>query len=244
MINLVVALKAEARPLIRYYGLHDRHPDTAFPVYQGTGMTLIVSGPGKVAAASATAWLQDAVNREQRSAWLNIGIAGHAAYAVGDGFIANRKINHGGYIFKHCLPLCAISPSSAIIKRGLFDEIGLFDESLPACEDYDLWLRICAVYPVLYTSEALVIKHGGHEDQLSRRYWGMDRFRIQALEKILASGTLNAENHAAAKAILLEKIRIVVQGADKRDNTDLANTYRGKLHNYSQIPTYQAETTP
>ena len=141
-----------------------------------------------------------------------------------------KHAKRGGHIFKHCLPLCAISPSSTIIRRDLFDEIGLFDESLPACEDYDLWLRLCAAYPVLYADEALLIKHGGHADQLSRRYWGMDRFRIRALEKIVASSTLNAENHAAAKAMLLEKISIVLQGADKRDNTELADIYRGKLH--------------
>jgi glycosyltransferase involved in cell wall biosynthesis len=75
-----------------------------------------------------------------------------------------KHAKRGGYIFKHCLPLCAISPSSAIIRHDLFDEIGLFDESLPACEDYDLWLRLCAAYPVLYADEALLIKHGGHAD--------------------------------------------------------------------------------
>ena len=58
----------------------------------------------------------------------------------------------------------------------------------------------------------------------------MDRFRIRALEKIVASSTLNAENYAAAKAMLLEKISIVIQGADKRNNTKLADIYRGKLH--------------
>ena len=155
-----------------------------------------------------------------------------------------KHAKQGGYIFKHCLPLCSISPSSIIIRRDLFDEIGLFDESLPACEDYDLWLRMCAAYPVLYADEALLIKHGGHADQLSRRYWGMDRFRVRALEKIVASGTLNAENHAAAKAMLLEKISIVIQGADKRDNKELADRYRGKLHDYSHTPAFQAEATP
>jgi len=141
-----------------------------------------------------------------------------------------KHAKRGGHIFKHCLPLCAISPSSTVIRRDLFDEIGLFDESLPACEDYDLWLRLCAAHPVLFADEPLLIKYGGHADQLSRRYWGMDRFRIRALEKIVASSTLNAENHAAAMKTLLEKISIVIQGADKRDNTELADSYRGKLH--------------
>jgi len=149
-----------------------------------------------------------------------------------------KHTKYGGDIFQHCLPLCRISPSSTVIRRDLFDEIGLFDESLPACEDYDLWLRMCATYPVLYAEEALLIKYGGHADQLSRRYWGMDRFRIRALEKIVASSTLNAENRAAALAMLLEKLGIVLQGADKRGNTELANTCRGKLHalTHSGIP--------
>ena len=28
-----------------------------------------------------------------------------------------------------------------------------FDEGLPACEDYDLWLRVCADYPVLFLED-------------------------------------------------------------------------------------------
>ena len=94
MINLVVALKAEARPLIRHYKLHNRHADSALPVYLGTDMALIVSGPGKTAAASATAWLQGLTQGNQRNAWLNIGIAGHATYAIGDGRIANCITEH------------------------------------------------------------------------------------------------------------------------------------------------------
>ena len=94
MMNLVVALKAEARPLIRHYELHDRQADTAFPVYLGTDMALVVSGPGKAAAASATACLQGLTQGSKGNAWLNIGIAGHATYAIGDGRIANRITEH------------------------------------------------------------------------------------------------------------------------------------------------------
>jgi adenosylhomocysteine nucleosidase len=94
MINLVVALKAEARPLIRHYELHDKHADTTFPVYLGTDMALVVSGPGKAAAAAATAWLQGLTQGNKGNVWLNIGIAGHATCAVGDGRIANRVTEH------------------------------------------------------------------------------------------------------------------------------------------------------
>jgi glycosyltransferase involved in cell wall biosynthesis len=146
-----------------------------------------------------------------------------------------KHAKHGGRIFRHCLPLCVISPSAVMIHRDIFAEIGLFDETLPACEDYDLWLRICAVYPVLYIDQPLIIKTGGHADQLSRRYWGMDRFRIQALEKLLATGVLGEQDHAAAMETLLEKLAIMIQGAMKRDNHALLDLYRGKQRKYSSL---------
>ncbi|MGY8813338.1 MAG: glycosyltransferase family 2 protein, partial [Gammaproteobacteria bacterium] len=94
----------------------------------------------------------------------------------------NQKKKHqrrSGYIFQDCLRLCVISPSSVIIHKSIFKDIGLFNQSFPACEDYDLWLRICYKYPVLCASKNLVYKYGGHGDQLSQKYWGMDRFRIR-----------------------------------------------------------------
>jgi glycosyltransferase involved in cell wall biosynthesis len=146
-----------------------------------------------------------------------------------------KHAKHGGKIFSQCLPLCVISPSAVMIHRDLFNDVGLFDESLPACEDYDLWLRICALYPVLYVDQPLIIKVGGHADQLSRRYWGMDRFRIQALEKILAAGVLNEQDHADALHVLLEKLAIMIQGAEKRDNRTLADRYRDKQRRASRL---------
>jgi glycosyltransferase involved in cell wall biosynthesis len=145
-----------------------------------------------------------------------------------------KHAKYGGHIFRQCLPLCAISPSAVMIQRDLFDEVGLFDERLPACEDYDLWLRICARHPVLYIDKLLITKEGGHSDQLSRHYWGMDRFRIHALENILASGTLESADHAAALATLLEKLAIVTRGAIKHGNHELASRYREKQQLYRQ----------
>jgi len=122
----------------------------------------------------------------------------------------------GGEIFARCLPRCVISPSSVLLASALFDELGCFDTTLPACEDYDLWLRICAQEPVLFVDEPLIVKYGGHDDQLSRRYYGIDRFRIRALAKLLETTTLDAEQRAAALATLREKIAIYVAGAEKR----------------------------
>ncbi len=130
----------------------------------------------------------------------------------------NKHGKAGGWIFQRCLPLCAISPSAAMIKHALFDEVGLFDERLPACEDYDLWLKICSRYPVLYSAEALIKKYGGHEDQLSSQHWGMDRFRLQALNSILEQAHLKDDDRAAALKMLLKKNKILLKGAIKHGN--------------------------
>ena len=62
----------------------------------------------------------------------------------------NKHRKYSGDIFRYCLPLCIVSPSSVLLRAELLNEVGGFDESMPVCEDYDLWLRIC----LLYTSDA------------------------------------------------------------------------------------------
>jgi glycosyltransferase involved in cell wall biosynthesis len=146
----------------------------------------------------------------------------------------HKHAKQGGHIFRHNLPRCAISPSSVLVRKDLLQDIGNFDEQLPACEDYDLWLRLCARHPVLYLDEALVTKYGGHADQLSRRYWGMDRFRVYALEKVIRSGVLSAGDHAAAIQMLLAKAAIVYQGAMKHNNTGLEREYRDLQVRYGE----------
>ncbi len=135
----------------------------------------------------------------------------------------------GGWIYERCLPLCVISPSSVVIHDSVFEEVGCFDEGLPACEDYDLWLRICAFFPVLYVDEPLVTKYGGHDDQLSTQFWGLDRFRILALDKMLASGELGAGERAATREMLRRKLEILLAGARKRGNTEIIDQYSTKL---------------
>ena len=127
----------------------------------------------------------------------------------------------GGWIFAQCLPLCAISPSASVIQKSALQDLGLFDESLPACEDYDLWLRLCHRFPVHYIEQPLITKYGGHEDQLSRQYPAMDRFRVRALHRLLDTTVLQQGDFEAARSTLLGKLEILIKGARKHHNQAL-----------------------
>ena len=144
----------------------------------------------------------------------------------------NKHEKAGGDIFARCLPLCAMSPSSIVIHREIFEAVGLFDESLPACEDYDLWLRICARYSVAFVDQPSIIKYGGHEDQLSAAYWGMDRFRVRALEKLLGEEASPLNTELDKKSLVVEmlskKNKILLNGAIKRGNSELESECRSR----------------
>ncbi|MCF6237636.1 MAG: glycosyltransferase family 2 protein [Candidatus Marinimicrobia bacterium] len=151
-----------------------------------------------------------------------------------NGVRVNPMVKHakqGGWIFEACLPRCIISPSAVIIHKGVFQKVGAFDPHLMACEDYDLWLRIAPFYEIGFLDKKLVTRYGGHEDQLSKKYWGMDRFRITAMEKHLES-KLNSDWKKSLIEELVFKCGIVAEGARKRDNPELAERYLDKQNQY------------
>lgn len=153
-----------------------------------------------------------------------------------------RRVNAGqrhakpdGWVYRSCLPLCAISPSAAVIHRSVLQTVGLFDEQLPVCEDYDLWLRVAARYPVLLVDEPLVVKYGGHADQLSTSMWGMDRFRVRSLERAWRRLPLRPKDRIATLETLLEKLEILVGGARKRHRVDLLEDLEPKLPHFANL---------
>ena len=140
----------------------------------------------------------------------------------------NQKERHrkfAGDIFEKCLPLCIISPSSILMERSVFDEIGGFDETLPVCEDYDLWLRMTLRYRVGFVRESLVIKRGGHPDQLSKAYWGMDRFRIRSLAGLVLRGDVDVKRRNMVLEEIRKKCHIVAKGSRRRGREEEARRY-------------------
>ncbi|EMJ94531.1 glycosyltransferase family 2 protein [Leptospira alstonii] len=123
-----------------------------------------------------------------------------------------------GWIFEQSLEFCSVTPSSVLLKKELYKSQGGMDEELPACEDYDLWLRITSQTPVALLDELLLVRYGGHEDQLSFRYPAMDRFRIYSILKLLTSNLLNEAQRRLAERNLFIKWRVLRQGRVKRNS--------------------------
>ena len=140
---------------------------------------------------------------------------------IKDGLPLSQKKKHkkqGGRIFIPSTKICCISPSAALIKRSLFEELGSFREDFPVCEDYELWLRITSRYEVGFLEEVLVTKYGGHKDQLSKAYPAMDYWRVQALKKFVSDKNLSQKEKIQVKSVLSEKCKILLKGYKKYNN--------------------------
>jgi len=225
--------------------LQDHYPNIKYHYQKNQGVSSARNSGLKIAAGDWIAlldsddqWLPEKLEKQKQA------LCHHPDFKVchteeiwiRNGVRVNPMKKHakkGGNIFQHCLPLCAISPSSVIIHRSVFEDVGNFDETFPACEDYEMWLRMTVKYPVMFIKEPLIIKYGGHQDQLSQKYWGMDRFRIRALEKILCQNTLSRENHQAAREMLVKKAKIYLAGAKKRGKLLECAHYEQLINQYS-----------
>ena len=124
----------------------------------------------------------------------------------------------GGRIFARSTGLCCISPSAVLIRRSLLEKVGLFREDFPVCEDYELWLRVTSRFPVGFVEKPLIIKHGGHRDQLSRKYKAMDYWRVKALEPFLRSSLITEEERKIVRKVLIKKCQILLRGYEKHKN--------------------------
>ncbi|MEE8398324.1 MAG: glycosyltransferase [Desulfobacterales bacterium] len=146
---------------------------------------------------------------------------------VRNGVRVNPKKYHkkpSGMIFELSLSRCLVSPSAVMMRRSLFDTVGGFDERFRICEDYDLWLRISCEHPIYLIDTPLIVKRGGHPDQISKDV-GLDKLRIRSITQMMESKVLSPDQYAAAVRILKEKCRIYASGCRKRGRQDEARHY-------------------
>ena len=151
---------------------------------------------------------------------------------IRNGIRINQKKRHkkyGGFIFDKCLDICRISPSSVLFNKNILNHVGWFDDKLPVCEDYDLWLRITADYEILFIDKPLIVKYGGHNDQLSNSVEAIERFRIKALQSLLENSDLSKNNRIHAIEMIIKKLNIYLKGLVKRKKNDEAKKVAEKI---------------
>ena len=151
---------------------------------------------------------------------------------IRNGVRVNQRKKHekyGGYIFDKCLDICRISPSSVLFRKNILDHVGWFDDQLPVCEDYDLWLRITAEYRILFIDDPLIIKYGGHDDQLSHGVEGIEFFRIKSLENLLEGSELSTNNRILSIQMIIKKYNIYLNGLVKRKKQGEADQIKEKI---------------
>lgn len=136
-----------------------------------------------------------------------------------------------GDLFARSVRLCCVGMSTVMVRKTLFSRYGWFDETLRCCEDYDLWLRVAAGEKFLLVDAPLTEKRGGREDQVSQQYRvGMDRFRIQALARLLLTvSTLTEVQHRVVCSALRRKCIIYGEGCCKHGR-------RSEGEYYLQLP--------
>ncbi|MBN1577046.1 MAG: glycosyltransferase family 2 protein [Chitinispirillaceae bacterium] len=175
-------------------------------------------------------WLPEKLERQME--WT----AGHPSYLIfqtreewiRNGVRVNPPQTHekrGGDLFAVSLERCMITPSSVMLRKELFIEYGGFNEAMPACEDYDLWLRITAHHPIGLVDEVLLRRYGGHGDQLSATVPQLDRFRIRSLLGLLSGGNLTTDQAILVKRQLIRKATICANGYKKRGNSEFGKRY-------------------
>jgi glycosyltransferase involved in cell wall biosynthesis len=190
-----------------------------------------VSAARNVGVGASRGWAVALLDSDD--AWMERKLERHVPFLLDGGWSviqtdeewirSGRRVNPGkkhrkrsGWLFEPSLDLCLVSPSCVLFTRRWWDEVGPFDPQLPACEDYDLWLRCSLRYPIGLVPERLVRKYGGHGDQLSRQIIGLDLYRIYSLVKLLRGGMLDAEQRRLAAGHLRMRSKRYVQGCLKR----------------------------
>ena len=100
-------------------------------------------------------------------------------------YLVDRPLASEGYVLENYIRSRFLFPSTMLIRRKCFDDCGVFDEEMLACEDVELFARICSRWKVARVDAPLVIRYEGTHNitSNSRR---VNQYTILALEKVLS----------------------------------------------------------
>lgn len=147
--------------------------------------------------------------------------------------VSRNSSTASGWIFEATLEASPMCTSAVLIHRSCFTACGAFDENLPACDEYDLWLRLASRYPVHYLEGPTVTRRSGRPDGSSRA-WGWDRFRVYALEKAFQSGHLSPTQRFLVAEQIVHKCERLVEGFRRQKSEERSNFYERKRRRFAQ----------
>ena len=227
--------------------IHSNYPNLKYIFQSNSGVSAARNTGIKAASSnwiafldSDDAWVTNKIQKQITELELNpeMNFCHSNEIWIRNGKEIKQKNTHkkfGGFIFDKCLDKCRISPSTVICRKSLLIKLNGFDEDLAICEDYDLWLRITSDNPVIYIEKPLIIKYGGHQDQLSRNSEGIESYHIKSLEKLLKQD-FPSEHRIAMENMLINKLKIYANGAKKRGRVNIYNKFIKRIDELS----YQA----
>jgi len=150
--------------------------------------------------------------------------------------VSQRKQKHRreGDVFRDALKKCILGPSTVMMEKSLFLEVGGFREDLKIAEDYELWVRITSWEPVLYLGQPLTVKRGGSPDQLSQTYPYIEPFRLKALKDLVDRGFFLHREDRQKEALeeLVRKCLIHAEGCRKRGKLEEAAYWEEQAEKY------------
>ena len=99
-------------------------------------------------------------------------------------YLVNRPLASEGNVVERYIQSRFLFPSTMIFRRECLEEFGYFDEEMLACEDIELFTRICSRWKVALVNSPLTIRYEGSHNITSNSD-KINRYTILALRKVL-----------------------------------------------------------
>jgi glycosyltransferase involved in cell wall biosynthesis len=151
---------------------------------------------------------------KQKPSCAIVGSTAKVVYPDGKERIRIRPLNTES-IKKNIVRVCPFTHSSVMIRKSVFDRVGLYDQSLDGSkellvEDYDLWVRILATGDEMANLPDVLITNFRGEDSILRRRSITNRIKQQIFSRIRIIKFLNLGYLAYLNLIPVSIVSILI----------------------------------
>jgi glycosyltransferase involved in cell wall biosynthesis len=110
-----------------------------------------------------------------------------------------------GWIYPQLLLQSEVATPTVLIHRSVLDEVGVFDTGLSVAEDYDLWLRVSRVTPILRVHAPMVL-YRMHESNTTKRALDRNYKEVVIARAIERWGYRSPDGSLADKAAVMRHL--------------------------------------